>query len=84
MATGSPVVIVGPRASEPATSEHIGHIAHPADFENGGTGECLMSILGTLCRKETNGSNAPNPASAVRQRGEAFLETYEQQVACRQ
>jgi glycosyltransferase involved in cell wall biosynthesis len=82
MAAGRPVMMVGPRASEPAetiTGEDIGRVVDPADFANSEAGaEHLAGALRALCNGEEDGA-------AMGRRGrEAFLETYEQEVACDQ
>jgi glycosyltransferase involved in cell wall biosynthesis len=82
MAAGRPVAMVGPRASEPAETiagEDIGHVIDPAAFSSIETGaEELATFLRSLCNGDVDGA-------AMGRRGrEAFLETHEQEGACRQ
>jgi glycosyltransferase involved in cell wall biosynthesis len=88
MAAGRPVVMVGPRASEPAdtiSENEIGRVVDPAEFVDGTAAGRLTEILRTLHERKASGSASSCPVSAMGRRGrEAFLETYEQKVACRQ
>jgi len=82
MAAGRPVVMVGPRASDSADTiaeNDVGCVVDPSDFaDSGAAAGRLADTLRALCEGETDGR-------AMGRRGrEAFLDTYEQHVACEQ
>lgn len=82
MGVGRPVLMIGPRSSEPAdtiSDEQIGKVVEPKQKEEGVDMDAVHTLKNALMELHENGSSRKEFGKRGR---EAFLKRYEQEVAC--